>query len=86
MNLRCLLGKHSLGPPRVDAAGVTVMECLICLRIQPARVSLGSKPDEPTVLEDRRARAIAELVANKRWAGLASDPVDVRSPSGGPRS
>jgi hypothetical protein len=79
MNLRCLLGKHSLGPPRVDETGATVMECLVCLRLQPARVSLGSHPDEKTVLEGRREQAIADLVANKRWAGLPSDAPEASS-------
>jgi hypothetical protein len=80
-----MLGKHSLGPPRLDESGATVMECLVCQRVQPARVSLGASPDEQSVIEGRRARAIAELVAEKRWAGLPSDAGDHTSPAGGSR-
>jgi hypothetical protein len=76
MNLRCLLGKHSFGLPRVDETGATVMECLVCLRSQTARVSLASTPEQRSSLDDRRAIAIAELVAERRWAGLPTDTDD----------
>lgn len=75
-----MLGKHSFGPLRVDATGATVMECLVCLKVQPARVSLQASPESSTTLDDRRAQAIAELIATKRWAGLPTAPNDPGKP------
>ena len=74
LSLKCLLGRHQYGLPRTDELGVLVTECLLCLRVARSSVALPRDTEALRALDERRSRAIANLVAEKLWVGMPASP------------
>ena len=72
MFFTCFFGKHRLGLPRMNAEGVVEMECVQCLHRVRSSIVFPPDADAATALNARRALAIAELVDQNAWVGLAS--------------
>lgn len=78
MGIKCLLGKHHFGLPRLDERGRLMRECLRCMRLEASRASLVPTAAEIAAQVQRRTQAIAELIANRTWVGLSGNVRDAR--------
>jgi hypothetical protein len=74
MKIKCLFGRHSYGRPRANGDGTVSHECMACLHIDRAPVTLPNDEGAAVALEARRAQAIADLVAAGRWVGIPEKP------------
>jgi hypothetical protein len=68
---------HSYGLPRTNGDGTVDIECMSCLHIERSSVRLPQDEGAAASLGQRRAHAIAELVAEERWVGIPMNPPGV---------
>jgi hypothetical protein len=69
----CLFGWHHFGPPRKNAEGDLLYECVKCLCVKKSPVRIDLDASRQATAEATLARSVAELKATGEWVGIPSN-------------